>query len=143
MNAQSNDRTRSTDNQYAPRTLSLGNRPNLNVKGASPRYNGGHPQQQQRQQQRYQDPPQRGPDDGYAADGYSENIAVTGPPLPAALLPAAGAYAPQRPPDQVYNTGYANDGYDATPPNRGHKKEDSVGDVYDAYFGDDGKILRE
>lgn len=82
------------------------------------------------------------------ADGYSENIAATGPPLPSALLPAAGAYAPQRPhppigqQDHGYDE-YVNDGYNAAPPIRGHKKEDSVGDVYDAYFADDGKDCGE
>ena len=67
---------------------------------------------------------------------------TTGPPLPASLLPAAGPRAaPQQPQyDQGHNDGYANDGYNAAPPkNAGHKKEDSVGDVYDAYFGDDGE----
>ena len=151
INAQHHDdRTRSMDSQYGPRTFSLGSGPGSNVRGASPGYNGGHPQQQQKQQQGYQpyQEPQQAPDAGYAADGYNENIAVTGPPLPAALLPAAGAYAPPRPQpptgqDQGYSE-YPNDAQNAAPPTRGHKKEDSVGDVYDAYFGDDGKRhLRE
>lgn len=136
INAQQDDRTRSMDSQYAPRTFSLGNGPQQNGRGQSQGYNGGHPQQS-RQQQGYQEP-SRGPSDsGYAADGYNENIMTTGPPLPASLLPAAEPRAaPQQP---QYDQGH-NDGYNAAPPtNAGHKKEDSVGDVYDAYFGDDGK----
>lgn len=142
INAQQDDRTRSMDSQYAPRTFSLGSGPQQNGGGQGAGYNGGNTQQRSRQQQGYQEPSRGPPDSSYAADGYNENIMTTGPPLPASLLPAAGPRAaPQQPQyDQEHNDGYGNDGYNAAPPkNAGHKKEDSVGDVYDAYFGDDGE----